>query len=195
MKTLASIFFALMLSACATSNVSSSIRATELKQGTGLIILSLTNKDAVYLGGLNQMAPTLRFVQEQTKDVIAIEGIKGTVFEKHIENDNGWTIGRVAAVELPVGTYRLQGLSVPSIPYHPSGDSIDVPNVSFLVKEKETTYVGNINVVFISDKDNFRTAHYVLTVNDELLRDIEHVKIKWPNLDLSVIKKDIAKKE
>jgi len=197
-KKVITIFFLAFLCACNSPNLSQSFSPGNLKPDTGVVILSVTNKTASYMNGVNQFPPKLTFHNDATGEDILFEGLVGKIFDKHLLNENGWPIGRVIAKELKEGTYVLSRLITPKCAYHPYVVSNDTPKISFTVKAGQVLYVGNLDLyvypsIIEPGQPDSNKVPYTLKVHDEFLRDSEHIDIKWPSIQKSQIAKEIAK--
>ncbi len=152
----------------------------------GIVILSITNNDSGYYRGGNSFAPTITITNVLTSEETYVEGMVGTLWEKHILNNEGFPIGRVVALELEEGLYSISNFKT-MIMFNRSYSAKHRPNVEFKVVSGMVTYAGNVN--FYIDES---AGMYQISVTNQARRDLEDAKNKWTNLKLDDVVIDIA---
>lgn len=187
MRIIFYIVVALAVSACAAPGLSSNFSPQSIRSGHGVLIASVTNGNANYLNGANQFPPKLVFVESLQGNELTLEGLVGTVFDKHIVNDRNWPVGRVVALEVAAGKYKFKSFSTPHVAYHIQASSKEVIPLCFTVNPGEVVYVGNLDLVL-----NQGTSRYSFNVADKSGRDFSHVGEKWPKLSGETIVKRLA---
>ncbi len=175
----------LLLSGCGPNVVKKDYKFDQFDGRHGAVILSITNNNAgIYRGG-NSFAPTITISSMDTGEEFDVDGHVGTVWEKHILNSSGHSIGRVVAIELEAGLYKITDFNTST--YTTLYRAKDKPDIRFSVSQGCTSYIGNVN--FYLDES---TSKYRVTVNDKSDRDLLHAREKWPNLRNDHISIEIA---
>lgn len=154
----------------------------------GIVLLSITNDRAKYLSGRNQFPPNLyacKIGQPNSKTVL--KPIVGTINDKHIKNSDDWVIGRVLAVELPAGEYKIYDWDPVRVALHDSAVNVLPIDIKFNVHKDAVTYIGNIDF-YVYEKEN----RYQFKVTDAIGRDSKHAQSKWPNLGTENIITELA---
>ena len=191
MRSLFLGIFTILLFGCAspftTPNISSNFQPTELGNESAVFIFSITNNQAKQWNGLNAVPPKMFFKSEDNTRRISVIGNAGTLFEKHILNQDNWTIGRVAAIRVSPGKYQFAGYETVNHVYDSYSVSEDVADLTFTVKPNEIVYIGNVDLYVLPSGQG-----YHVTVTDKFERDSTHVQEKWPNIKISNIEKRLA---
>ncbi len=157
-----------------------------LGKNKGIVILSITNNNAGLFRGSNSFAPTITFRNIGTSEEFNVDGHVGTVWDKHIVNSDGHSIGRVVTLELDAGKYKISDFSTITT-NNSFVHAKDKPAIEFNVRNNSAIYIGNVN--FYIDEDNKK---YGVSITDQSNRDLLEAKTKWPNLKLDKVVKSIA---
>ena len=188
MKIFRALLILLFASSCASVGTVSDDYSASRLAGDSLLVLSVTNRNAGYFNGVNQFPPNLKIRNTDTGDSFTLKGLVGTAWDRHLENEKGWTIGRVIAMELPPGNYQVYDWEAVKAPLHVYGESVDKPEIVFELFPGQATYIGNIDLYINPD-----TEKYLLNVYDERERDFKEVRAKWPSLDVEKIEISLAR--
>jgi len=170
-----------------TPNISSNFQPAELGNETAVFIFSITNNQAKQWSGMNATPPKIFFKSENNTRTISVIGNAGTLFEKHILNQDNWTIGRVAAIRVSPGTYKFAGYETVNQLYQSYSASAEIADLTFTVKPNEIVYIGNVDLYILPSGQG-----YHVTVTDKFERDSTHVQEKWPNIKMSNIERRLA---
>jgi len=191
MKIIISSIFAILLTGCAapfsTPNVNPNFKTGDIETGTAVVILSITNNQAKQRNGLNSLPPQIYFFNEDKTQKLNILGNAGSFFEKHIVNEDNWTIGRVAAIRVTPGKYKFTGFNTTINLFQVYSAAKDIADLSFTVMPNEVVYIGNIDLYNLPSSEK-----YSISVSDEFPRDSIHIQEKWPNISIKDIKKRLA---
>lgn len=188
MKTIYVIVCSILLTACASvGTINKNYEFAQLND-QALLVLSITNKHAAYLNGPNQFAPSLKIRDKSGNRSFTLKGHVGSIMDRHLESETGWTIGRVIAAELPPGDYEVYDWDSVKLAFHPSARTIRKPSILFELTPGKATYIGNIDLYI-----NQANQTYSLEVFDERERDFKEVTAKWPKLKVDEIKVSLAK--